>query len=219
MNSKQLKSVLTNPEVFKKALLEDLENTLKNSDTIKGEIEMARRYNRVNKLNSRIKRTLNEAEELDMEEDEIEGSTDDVRESFRKVRKALKEAEEELEVAEEEGQDVSSGKPEDEAEDHHADCFHAARRPKDLAHPFTIAVSEVLGSHGDRRCTDTVGETPEQGIDAVVGTVGCHSIGTEGVDLVLDHGIRYGKHHRLGGKGQTDRKDALQVFFDKTEVF
>ena len=111
MNTKELKSVLSNPGVFKKALLEDLETRLKESDIIKGEIKMARRYGKVNSLNSYIKRIINEADETDVqEEDEIEGSTDDVRESFRKVRRALREAEEELEVAEDEGQDVSDVK-------------------------------------------------------------------------------------------------------------
>ena len=126
MNTKQLKSVLTNPDIFAKALNEDLENALKNSKIIKGEIMMAKRYGRVNTLSKYIKNLINEAEEVEVTDNEIEGSTDDVTESFRKVRRALKEAEDALEVAEEEGQDVSD--PPGAGGNHRRDQRHRYRK-------------------------------------------------------------------------------------------
>ena len=69
MNTKQLKSVLTNPDIFAKALNEDLENALKNSNIIKGEIMMAKRYGRVNTLSKYIKNLINEAEEVEVTDD------------------------------------------------------------------------------------------------------------------------------------------------------
>lgn len=79
MNINNLYNALINEdfETFKSNYSHELEKALKKSAIIKGELNMARKYDNVKSLSRTMRKWLNE-------EDEIEGSTDDVKESLCK---------------------------------------------------------------------------------------------------------------------------------------